>query len=239
MTDSKLSSDRWARLCRTTMNDTVGFSTTGQTSGSPPSRNWRRRACPCLSHARWDGRTSAGRALQVRPTMRSKHQDDTRCLARSGKGSRVHTPRTTRYRSSTLAGRNARIRVRTRFFCRRMISVRLCKGDLKYPSFAICGLGLGEQPCALPISVVHIGRPECADQSADPLLLPPHDFRQALQGRSQVSQFRDLRLAVTTRSISSARGPTPDSCSVTVPEKWGATAVLCRGNDCRSEFLNR
>src|ERR1039457_3022731 len=72
--------------------------------------------------------------------MRSKHQDDTRCLARSGKGSRVHTPRTTRYRSSTLAGRNARIRVRTRFFCRRMISVRLCKGDLKYPSFAICGL---------------------------------------------------------------------------------------------------
>ena len=33
-----------------------------------------------------------------------------------------------------------------------------------------------------PVAVVHIPRPECAEQSADPLLLPPHDFRQALQG---------------------------------------------------------
>src|ERR1039458_2168853 len=61
----------------------------------------------------------------------------------------------------------------------------------------------GTHPLHNPVPVVHIGRPECADQSADPPLLPPHDFRQALQGRSQVSQSRDLLLAVTTRSIPS------------------------------------
>ena len=54
-----------------------------------------------------------------------------------------------------------------------------------------------------PVPILHIRRPECADESAGPFLLPLDDFLQTLQWRSQVSKPRDLLLAVTPRSDSS------------------------------------
>src|ERR1035437_1633003 len=41
-----------------------------------------------------------------------------------------------------------------------------------------------------PVPILHVHRPECADESAGPFLLPPDDFRQTLQWRSQISKSR-------------------------------------------------